>query len=117
MNNASSLPLAAPARRARAGKSASRAAGEDEEGDEEGKAALKRNPPKKTRGNLPKAATAVLRQWLALNVVHAYPPEEVKEKLAEQLNLSVNQICNWFINARRRLITTVDGVPRMVTKA
>ncbi|KAI8393636.1 uncharacterized protein BYT42DRAFT_551724 [Radiomyces spectabilis] len=59
---------------------------------------------KRRRGNLPKAVTAVLREWLSQHKKHPYPSEEEKANLARQTNLTLNQISNWFINARRRIL-------------
>ena len=35
---------------------------------------------------------------------HPYPSEEEKAMLCQQTNLTLNQINNWFTNARRRLL-------------
>ncbi|KAJ1923173.1 Homeobox protein [Tieghemiomyces parasiticus] len=59
---------------------------------------------KKRRGNLPKHVTAMLKSWLLEHMMHPYPTEEEKLTLARQTNLTLNQISNWFINARRRII-------------
>jgi len=58
--------------------------------------------PKRRRGNLPKATTALLKDWLAQHRKHPYPTEEEKVGLSRQTRLSLQQISNWFINARRR---------------
>jgi hypothetical protein len=58
--------------------------------------------PKRRRGNLPKAVTALLKEWLAKHKKHPYPTEEEKLLLAKETKLSLQQISNWFINARRR---------------
>ncbi|KAI7877738.1 hypothetical protein K492DRAFT_165628 [Lichtheimia hyalospora FSU 10163] len=59
---------------------------------------------KRRRGNLPKAVTAILRDWLSRHKKHPYPTEDEKLALAQQTNLTLNQISNWFINARRRIL-------------
>lgn len=56
------------------------------------------------RGNLPKDVTNILRNWLQVNINHPYPSEEDKMKLAAQTQLTMVQVSNWFINARRRNI-------------
>ncbi|PHZ16075.1 uncharacterized protein RHIMIDRAFT_185170, partial [Rhizopus microsporus ATCC 52813] len=54
------------------------------------------------RGNLPKEVTEFLKRWLILHKRHPYPTEREKQELADETGLGVNQISNWFINARRR---------------
>lgn len=61
-------------------------------------------PGKKRRGNLPRPVTDILRQWLTNHIQHPYPTEEEKLKLMEQTGLTLNQLSNWFINARRRRV-------------
>jgi hypothetical protein len=48
--------------------------------------------------------TAILRDWLSRHKKHPYPTEEEKASLAAETNLNLNQISNWFINARRRIL-------------
>ncbi|CAN6618124.1 hypothetical protein TRVA0_007S01332 [Trichomonascus vanleenenianus] len=59
-------------------------------------------PQKKRRGNLPRPVTDILRNWLDDHVHHPYPTEAEKNQLMRQTGLTMNQISNWFINARRR---------------
>ncbi|EIE76290.1 hypothetical protein RO3G_00994 [Rhizopus delemar RA 99-880] len=47
---------------------------------------------KRRRGNLPKAVTAILRDWLCKHKKHPYPTEEEKAQLASETNLNLNQI-------------------------
>lgn len=58
--------------------------------------------PKRRRGNLPKTTTALLKGWLIQHKKHPYPTEDEKLSLARETKLSMQQISNWFINARRR---------------
>ncbi|KAI7899227.1 uncharacterized protein BX663DRAFT_489349 [Cokeromyces recurvatus] len=62
------------------------------------------NGKKKRRGNIPKVVTEFLKSWLIVHKEHPYPTELEKQILADETNLSVNQISNWFINARRRIL-------------
>lgn len=57
---------------------------------------------KRRRGNLPKPVTDVLRAWFHEHLDHPYPTEEDKQVFMNQTGLSISQISNWFINARRR---------------
>nr|ADO22643.1 TALE class homeobox transcription factor Pknox [Mnemiopsis leidyi] len=66
------------------------------------------NPaPKKSpsrRGILPKAATEQMKDWLFKHLGHPYPSEDEKRKIAQQTGLTILQVNNWFINARRRIL-------------
>ncbi|XP_050096868.1 homeobox protein Meis1-like [Anopheles aquasalis] len=56
------------------------------------------------RGILPKQATGVMRAWLFQHLVHPYPTEDEKRAIAAQTSLTLLQVNNWFINARRRIL-------------
>mmetsp|Transcript_315 Transcript_315/g.577 ORF Transcript_315/g.577 Transcript_315/m.577 type:complete len:309 (-) Transcript_315:39-965(-) len=60
--------------------------------------------PSKWRGNLPKDAVAILRQWVAENSdpYGPYPDDNDKRELAARTGLPQRQISNWFINYRKR---------------
>ncbi|KAF7651100.1 hypothetical protein LDENG_00116030 [Lucifuga dentata] len=62
------------------------------------------NSPKNKRGVLPKHATNVMRSWLFQHIGHPYPTEDEKKQIAGQTNLTLLQVNNWFINARRRIL-------------
>jgi len=72
---------------------------EESGGDSAGK-----KPPQKKRGIFPKQATNIMRTWLFQNLTHPYPSEEQKKSLANQTGLTILQVNNWFINARRRIV-------------
>ncbi|KAN0075815.1 Homeobox KN domain containing protein [Elaphomyces granulatus] len=57
---------------------------------------------KRRRGNLPKPVTDILRAWFHEHLDHPYPSEEDKQIFMSRTGLSISQISNWFINARRR---------------
>ncbi|XP_064603993.1 homeobox protein Meis1-like isoform X2 [Liolophura sinensis] len=64
-----------------------------------------RNPKRqKKRGIFPKVATNIMRAWLFQHLTHPYPTEEQKKQLAQETGLTILQVNNWFINARRRIV-------------
>lgn len=85
-----------PATKRAAGSGGSSGASEEEDGDSE--------PYNKKRGSLPKSTTNLLKAWLFDHHGHPYPTENEKQEMAQKFGLTVNQISNWFINARRRIL-------------
>ncbi|KAJ9610049.1 uncharacterized protein PV06_06573 [Exophiala oligosperma] len=57
---------------------------------------------RRRRGNLPKPITDILRLWLQDHLDHPYPSDEQKQVFIQRTGLTISQISNWFINARRR---------------
>ena len=62
------------------------------------------------RTNLPKTSVKILKTWLFEHQRKAFPAEEEKVKLGQASNLTVRQVNDWFINARRRIL------PQLVQK-
>ncbi|XP_057315770.1 homeobox protein Meis1-like [Hydractinia symbiolongicarpus] len=58
----------------------------------------------KKRGIFPKMATNIMKAWLFQHLTHPYPSEEQKRGLANETGLTILQVNNWFINARRRIV-------------
>ncbi|KAJ2974014.1 hypothetical protein NQ176_g6275 [Zarea fungicola] len=70
---------------------------------------------RKRRGNLPKETTDKLRAWFVTHLQHPYPTEDEKQDLMRQTGLQMNQISNWFINARRRQLPAMINNARAET--
>ncbi|KAJ7740616.1 homeobox KN domain-containing protein, partial [Mycena metata] len=58
----------------------------------------------RSRGKLPKETTDFLKAWLHRHSDHPYPSEEEKKQLCHATGLSMQQVSNWMINARRRIL-------------
>ncbi|XP_042561184.1 homeobox protein meis3-like isoform X1 [Clupea harengus] len=80
------------------GGMASPSTGEEDETDRD------RRSSNKKRGIFPKVATNIMRAWLFQHLSHPYPSEEQKKQLAQDTGLTILQVNNWFINARRRIV-------------
>ena len=66
------------------------------------------NPDYKLRNQNRKSfqpsAILVMKSWLMQHVKYPYPTEEEKLEMELEAGLSLVQINNWFINARRRIL-------------
>jgi hypothetical protein len=68
----------------------------------------KQSPGK--RPNFPKWVHEILVDWLRGHLDHPYPTDEEKKVLMAQTNLTLSQLNNYFINARRRVVPKlIDG--------
>ncbi|KAI8058279.1 homeobox KN domain-containing protein [Syncephalis plumigaleata] len=75
---------------------------------------------KETRANHKADVLATLVNWLLKNLHQPYPSAEDKKMLCEQTKLSLTQVNDWFVNARRRYLcsgktTLSKGVAAMLT--
>lgn len=82
----------------------SRGSEESAQDSTEGKPAGKGAKRQKKRGIFSKTATNILRAWLFQHLQHPYPSEEQKKQLGAETGLTILQVNNWFINARRRIV-------------
>ena len=56
---------------------------------------------------LPKHASNILNSWLCNRLENPYPTDHEKTALVLKTGLTMTQINNWFINARRRLVPSI----------
>ncbi|ONH65592.1 Homeobox protein TOS8 [Cyberlindnera fabianii] len=59
---------------------------------------------RKKRQNLPRQTTMILLSWLSEHLDRPYPNSREKYELLIKTRLTIQQLDNWFINARRRKI-------------
>ncbi|KAI9202691.1 homeobox KN domain-containing protein [Polychytrium aggregatum] len=59
---------------------------------------------RRQRPNHSDEARAILTSWLMEHHDHPYPSDSEKNRLANGTGLSIQQINDWFINSRRRLL-------------
>lgn len=52
--------------------------------------------PRKRRGNLPKDATKVMKEWFGKHKDSPYPTEEQKQELVRLTRLNMSQVCCYF---------------------
>ena len=57
-----------------------------------------------TKKRISRQATQILRSWLFEHALKPYPDDDEKDKLCLQTGLSMTQVNNWFVNARRRTL-------------
>ncbi|KAJ5711453.1 hypothetical protein N7488_005609 [Penicillium malachiteum] len=67
---------------------------------------------KRRRGNLPKPMTDILQAWFHDHLDYPYPSEEDKQMFMTRTGLSISQISNWFITARRRQLPALRNQMR-----
>ncbi|XP_074594309.1 uncharacterized protein LOC141849746 [Brevipalpus obovatus] len=81
---------------------------------------VRKAKPGKSKPALPKRSKKILLRWLVKNRDNPYPPEDMKRLLASLTGLTVQQVSNWFINARRREMETFQteegNPPKKVTQ-
>lgn len=58
----------------------------------------------KKREKTPPESQRLLKDWLFTHSHHPYPTDSEKEHLCCATSLSLQQLNNWFINARRRIL-------------
>ncbi|CAJ0939879.1 unnamed protein product, partial [Mesorhabditis belari] len=75
---------------------------------EDGRESVTSDGPNGQKRKVPKVfskdAINKFRAWLFQNINHPYPSEEQKKQLANDTGLTILQVNNWFINARRRIV-------------
>ncbi|KAI3660037.1 hypothetical protein MP638_005315 [Amoeboaphelidium occidentale] len=72
------------------------------EGESHSQMARRRNRSKKYK-ILSVAATQYLKQWMKKNYEHPYPSKEEKDFISKHFDMTMAQVNNWFVNARRKV--------------
>ncbi|KAI0222404.1 Homeobox protein pknox2 [Massospora cicadina] len=57
------------------------------------------------------AVIEILKRWLFSHIENPYPTQQEKESLYEATNLTPNQLNDWFVNARRRILKKAHPEP------
>ncbi|XP_063312693.1 homeobox protein TGIF2LX-like [Pelobates fuscus] len=57
--------------------------------------------------NLPKRAVKILFKWLKRNYFYPYPDDLAKAEMMEYTSLTISQIEDWFIHARRMILPKI----------
>lgn len=65
------------------------------------------------RPHLPTKAKNHLKRWLFNHTDHPYPTDVEKQQLMKETNLSLLQVENWFINARRRILADLTRIKNL----
>ena len=72
----------------------------------------------KKREKTPPESQKMLKEWLFTHSSHPYPTDSEKDWLCTATGLSLQQLNNWFINARRRILPQyVQEQKRILTAA
>lgn len=78
---------------------------------------FKKFPESKTRQNFSSFARTTLKEWLLNHVSNPYPDEDEKLHLSSVCNISFEQVSNWFVNARMRLLKKEVKRPSLVKES
>lgn len=62
---------------------------------------------RKKREHISKRSTDILQQWLIEHADHPYPDDDEKEELCLRTDLTLLKLNQWFVNGRRRVLTSV----------
>uniref|UniRef100_A0A8C5WMM6 Homeobox domain-containing protein n=1 Tax=Leptobrachium leishanense TaxID=445787 RepID=A0A8C5WMM6_9ANUR len=67
-----------------------------------------------SRRNLPRRSVNILLEWLRDHCEFPYPDESDKTDLKMKTGLTYTQVNNWFINARRRVLSKIARRKQML---